>query len=164
MEHFNWSLFTRRIAVKATLPQKYAAWTTAEEIEKWFLSSAEFSDEQGCLIDRNQHILKGMNYTWRWYTYEPAETGSIMDTNGKDFLQFSFAGDCLVTVKLCELADHTIVESTQSNIPEDENSKQSIRLGCDTGWCFYLVNLKSVYEGGLDLRNKNEAFKQVVNS
>ncbi len=164
MNDFDWTSFTRRIAVKTTLPQMYDAWTTATEIEKWFLSSAEFSDEQKCLIDRGQHILKGMNYKWKWYTYEPAETGSIMDANGKDLLKFSFAGNCLVTVNLTEQEDHVMVDLTQSNIPEDENSKQNIRLGCDSGWSFYLINLKSVYEGGLDLRNKNAAFKRVVNS
>jgi hypothetical protein len=32
------------------------------------------------------------------------------------------------------------------------------------GWVFYLANLKSFPEGGIDLRNKNEKLKSVINS
>ena len=164
MINFDWTSFTRRIAVKATMPQIYDAWTTAIEIEKWFLSSAIFFDEQEFIVDRVKNINKGQQYKWSWYNYEQAETGNIVEANGKDLLKFSFSGNCLVTVKLTEQDDHVMVDLMQSNIPVDENSKQIIRLGCDAGWCFYLINLKSVYEGGLDLRNKNKAFKWVVNS
>jgi hypothetical protein len=55
-----------------------------------------------------------------------------------------------------------IVELTQKDIPTDDASKQNIRLGCHTGWSFFLVNLKSVYEGGLDLRNKDSNFKGMI--
>ncbi len=57
-----------------------------------------------------------------------------------------------------------MVELTQKNIPTDDESKQDIRLGCDSGWSFFLVNLKSIYEGGLDLRNKNADLKRMINS
>ena len=56
-----------------------------------------------------------------------------------------------------------LVNLTQKNIPTDDFSKINIRLGCDSGWSFFLVNLKSVYEGGLDLREKNERQKGMVN-
>ncbi|RZK15239.1 MAG: SRPBCC domain-containing protein, partial [Pedobacter sp.] len=55
-------------------------------------------------------------------------------------------------------------ELTQKNIPTDENSKRNIRLGCHNGWSFYLINLKSVFEGGLDLRNKDNRFKPMLNN
>ncbi|MNF09593.1 hypothetical protein D3C80_2102910 [compost metagenome] len=58
----------------------------------------------------------------------------------------------------------TVVEITQSEIPTDERSKVYYHLGCSEGWTFYLANLKSVAEGGLDLRNKNEKIKRVVSS
>ncbi len=58
----------------------------------------------------------------------------------------------------------TIVTLYQKNIPADDDSKIGVRLGCDTGWSFYLVNLKSVYEGGLDLRNKDQKLKSMINN
>jgi hypothetical protein len=164
MKDFDWTTFTRKIAVKAKLPDIYNAWTKATEIEKWFLSKAVFIDTNKKPISNDQSIEKGFTYEWNWYLYEVTERGKITNANGKDFIQFTFAGECLVDIKLSTQDNYVIVELTQKNIPTDENSKQGIRLGCDTGWSFYLVNLKSVYEGGLDLRNKNTGFKGMVNS
>ncbi len=128
----------------------YNAWTSTAEIEKWFLEKAEFYNED--------------EYKWTWFLYEETETGKITQANGKDLFEFTFAGDCLVTIKLTSENEHTVVTLTQHNIPTDDSSKRNIRLGCHGGWSFYLVNLKSVYEGGLDLRNKDNRFKPMLNN
>ncbi|MCZ2356455.1 MAG: SRPBCC domain-containing protein [Bacteroidia bacterium] len=164
MEHFNWTTFTKRIAVKSTISDIYNAWTKAVEIEKWFLSKAVYFDTDNKTVSATENIKSGQTYEWSWYAQDFTETGKIIHTNEKDFIQFLFAGECIVEVKLSEKDGFVIVELTQSNIPTDDNSKQNIRLGCDSGWSFYLVNLKSVYEGGLDLRNKNTDFKAMVNN
>lgn len=163
MTNFDWTSFTRKIAIKATLSDIYNAWTKTSEIEKWFLSKAVFMDGSKKPIDKDQSIGKGFSYEWNWFLYDVTEKGKIMDANGKDFIQFTFAGECLVDIKLSSQDNLVIVELTQKNIPTDDKSKQNIRLGCDAGWSFYLVNLKSVYEGGLDLRNKEIRVKGAVN-
>lgn len=164
MENFDWTRFTIRIAIKAKLADIYNAWTKASEIEKWFLNDASFTDENEVLLDKNQHALKGDRYRWTWYLYHDIETGKVTEANGLDYFQFTFAGDCFVDIKLYEEFEYTILELTQKNIPEDDHSKRNIRLGCHNGWSFYLVNLKSVYEGGLDLRNKDNRFKPMLNN
>ena len=70
----------------------------------------------------------------------------------------------MVDIKLKTINEYVIVELTQKNIPTDNQSKQGIRLGCEAGWSFFLVNLKSVYEGGLDLRNKDSSLKGMINN
>jgi len=164
MENFDWTKFTLKIAIKAKLEDIYNAWTQANEIEKWFLSDAEFSDENKVLLNKAQNALPGDQYKWSWYLYDEIEYGKITEANGKDFFQFTFAGACLVDINLKEEFDYVIVELTQKNIPTDENAKRNIRLGCHSGWSFYLINLKSVYEGGLDLRNKDNRFKPMLNN
>lgn len=164
MKNFNWNTFTKRIAVKSTISRIYDAWTKPGEIEKWFLSKAVYFDPDKRLIPASENTSSGQTYEWRWYAQDFTETGKILNVNNKDLIRFTFAGECIVEVKLSEDDGMTMVELTQSNIPADDDSKQNIRLGCDSGWAFYLVNLKSVYEGGLDLRNKNPAFKAVVNN
>jgi len=159
MENFDWTSFTKRIAIKAPLKQLYEAWTTASGIERWFLSAAEYRDSDGQMVPRTSLLTEGCAYTWKWYLYDVAENGKITAANGTDFLQFTFAGECLVDIRLTQQDEYVLVELRQHNIPTDERSKQDIRLGCATGWAFYLVNLKSVYEGGLDLRNKDERFR-----
>ncbi len=148
MENFDWTKFTRKIAIKSSLSTLYNAWATSSEIERWFLSNASYFDPNGKQLDSKTAV----------------EKGKITEANGTDYLQFTFAGNCLVDIQLTQEDGYVLVELTQKNIPTDENSKRNIRLGCHTGWSFYLVNLKSVYEGGLDLRNKNENTYPMVNN
>lgn len=164
MTNFDWTTFTRNIAVKAKLSDIYNAWTKASHIETWFLSNAIYLDTNKVPIGKDKPIEKGYTYEWNWFLFDITENGRITDANGKDFIQFTFAGECLVDVKLSMHDDYVIVELTQKNIPTDDNSKQGIRLGCDSGWSFFLVNLKSVYEGGLDLRNKDFNLKGMLNN
>ncbi len=37
-------------------------------------------------------------------------------------------------------------------------------IECGKGWTFYMTNLKSILEGGIDLRNKIESVKNVINA
>ncbi|TKC04643.1 SRPBCC domain-containing protein [Pedobacter polaris] len=164
MENFDWTSFTIKIAVKAKIEDLYRAWASSGEIEKWFLSEADYQDSNGKKIDKDQLTVTDNTYFWRWFLYEETESGKIIEANGKDTFAFTFAGNCVVTIKLTEENDHTIVNLNHSNIPTDDNSKRNIRLGCHNGWSFYLVNLKSVYEGGLDLRNKDNRFKPMLNN
>lgn len=164
MKNFDWTSFTIRILVKASLKDIYNAWTKSTEIEKWFLKEAVFTDDKGTIIGKDNPIQKDYSYEWIWYLYEDKATGKIKEANGSDFIQFTFEGECIVDVMLSVQKDYVLVELTQKNIPTDESSMQHIRLGCHNGWSFYLVNLKSVYEGGLDLRGKDPDFKPMLNS
>tara|TARA_R110002049_G_scaffold13550_2_gene58997 strand:- start:41 stop:535 length:495 start_codon:yes stop_codon:yes gene_type:complete len=164
MENFDWTQFTQKIPVKASMEQLYKAWTIPKEIERWFLSDAGFSSEEGNTINKNEAIKSGYSYTWQWFLWDGTEEGIIKNVNGRDHIQFTFAGDCIVDVNLEPYHDGIIVSLKQSNISLDEKSKRDVRLGCHNGWAFYMVNLKSVYEGGLDLRNKDTKLKAMLNS
>lgn len=164
MKNFDWTSFSLKILVKAPIGQVYNAWTQSKELEKWFLKKSNFSNRERQVIPKESHAESGYSYEWNKFLYEATERGRYLQVNGKDQLQFTFAGDCLVDVKLSEKEGATLVELSQKDIPTDELSKKEIRLDCQTGWSFYLVNLKSVCEGGLDLRNKNENTKPMVNN
>ena len=166
MENYDWSKFMRRINIKVPIQEIYDYWTTQEGMEKWFLRLGEFSNVEDLLKDRNTPIQKNDNYKWMWHGYsdELVETGRILEANGHDLLQFTFAGECIVTVKIYSEIDESIVEVIQENIPTDENSKVQYHLGCSNGWIFYLANLKSILEGGIDLRNKKMELIKMINS
>lgn len=164
MENFNWTEFTRKIPILASVETLYKAWTIPSEIERWFLKDAAFTNNEGKKRAKSSAIQKGDAYEWTWFQWDGIEKGSVISANGTDTLQFTFAGDCLVEISLEPFENETIVSLIQKNIPTIDKAKADIRLGCDRGWSFYLVNLKSVYEGGLDLRNKNTNIPAMVNS
>ena len=166
MNNYDWSRFVARINVKAPFEKLYWCWGTREGMEYWFLRLSEFKNPGGKLRTADEFVNRGDTYRWRWHGWpdEATEEGSILNANGKDSLKFSFgnAGNCTVTIK--EEEGENIVELAQDNIPTDEKGMHSWHLGCKTGWTFYLANLKSLMEGGIDLRNKNEKIQRVVNS
>jgi uncharacterized protein YndB with AHSA1/START domain len=164
MQNFNWSSFTKKISVNASLKTIYDAWTKSSELERWFLEKVTFYDDKSDLLDPYKNVTKGISYEWYWYLYEEPMRGRITNANGRDFLQFTFEGDCLVDIKLEEKEGTTVITLIHHNIPEDDKSKQYVRLGCSNGWTFYLTNLKSVFQGGLDLRNKDADLGVMINN
>lgn len=164
MENFNWTEFTKRIAITSDLSTVYNAWTISHELEKWFLSKAVFYNAFNQKIPDNDNVRSGCRYEWNWYSQNHFETGKILAANGVDFFEFSFAGNCKVQVSMRNYKHYVLVELTQKEIPLDNRSKENIRLGCAFGWIFYLINLKSVLETENDLRNKEVDLLGLVNN
>ncbi len=166
MANFDWSRFVVRITVNASPKDLYKSWATKKGMEQWFLRLSEYKKPDGSLRGANENVEKGDSYRWFWHGWsdDMVETGSILECNGKDQIKFKFgdAGDCIVNIK--NEQGENIVELIQEKIPTDEVGMKNYHLGCKTGWTFYLANLKSILEGGIDLRNKNENIKKVINS
>ncbi len=162
----DWSRFSLKINIKAPIDAIYHAWTTREMLELWFLRKAEFHTSTHTLRDAKGNIHAGDTYEWLWHGHpdNTVEKGKVLETNGIDRIKFSFTGGALVTVQIGEVAGENIVMLIQENIPTDEHGMVNYNLGCQTGWCFYLANLKSLLEGGIDLRNKNMLLTGVINS
>ena len=167
MNTYDWSRFTQRIHVKAPIEKLYAAFATRSGMESWFLRLCEYKHADGSLLANDDFITTGDIYTWLWHGYPDStdEKGEFLNANGKDELQFVFGKTGTVTVKISPAENGSnLVELTQKNIPTDDNGKSQYHVGCSTGWVFYLANLKSIMEGGIDLRNKNEKLQGVLNS
>lgn len=130
------------------------------------LRLAEYKKPDGSLRNDDESVETGDTFRWLWHGYgdDTVEHGEILEANGKDHFKFSFgkAGNC--TVKVYEEQGQTIVELVQDNIPEDEKGKEYYHIGCKTGWTFHFTNMKSILEGGMDLRNKDVNLKNVINS
>jgi len=166
MSNFDWSRFTVRINVKAPTEKLYWCWATKAGIEFWFLRKSDYRKSDGTLYNGDEFVKKGGKYSWWWYGYpdEVVEHGEILDCNGKDLFQFKFGDAGICTVKIYSEQNENIVELIQDHIPIDDKAKQNWHIGCKTGWTFYMANLKSMLEGGIDLRNKNEQLQNMLNA
>jgi len=134
----------------------YEAWATPAGLEKWFLRKADFFTIPRRLREPEEFILKEDVYEWYWYGWgdDSSEKGQILEANGTDLIKFTFAKDCIVTVEISSRNGISLVELTQENIPLENDPAKNLFVQCQTGWLFYMTNLKSIIEGGVDLRNK----------
>lgn len=160
----DWSNFTRRITVNQPAFAIYEAWALPSQIERWFLRTAEYVGFDGKPKDRDLAFEAGDAFLWCWHGYldDVNESGTVVEANGQDKFAFTFTHGCLVTVTIKEEHGETVIELTQSQIMDDPDRNSYI--DCSYGWTFFLANLKSVLEGGIDLRNKNVDIQNVVNS
>jgi len=159
----DWSQFTRRIAINADPKTLFEFWTSQTQLEKWFLSLATFLDRNQRVKNKTDQISAGDTYKWRWHGSDEIAEGEVLESNGLDKLKFTFLG-CIVDVKITTEHDEYIVNIIQSEIATDQSSRMNYYVECTRGWTFYLANLKSIAEGGIDLRNRNKSLKQVINS
>lgn len=158
--------FRKRINIRCTPQDVYNAWTTQTGLEQWFLRLAEFTSTAGKIRPSDSHVEKGDRYHWLWHGYpdDTFEKREVLEANGKDCFRFKFSGDCTVSVYARTEAGETVCELWQENIPPSDDPGKSLYNLCGEGWTFYLANLKSYLEGGIDLRNKNVALQEVINA
>ena len=163
-EHLNWSSFKLRVNINSANQIIYNKWSTQEGLESWFLRDAVFKDATGKQRAKNEKAQKGDTYEWRWYGYldEVTEKGTVIEANGTDKFSFTFSLKCPVAIQVYPEAGEMIVELTESGLPTDDKTKAGHFVGDSRGWIFYLTNLKSILEGGLDLRNKKLELRNVI--
>lgn len=153
-----WSKFKVTADVDTDVRSMYEVWATSEGLETWFLRKADFFAIAGRQREPQEFIKKEDTYTWHWHGFDDSivENGQVLEANGADFIKFTFTGGSIVSVSITAKLGVVIVELVQENIPEEADPEKNLYVQCQLGWTFYLANLKSVLEGGKDLRNKRK--------
>jgi uncharacterized protein YndB with AHSA1/START domain len=166
MSTIDWSRFTTRINIGAPKEAIYKAWATRDGIESWFVRLSEYKDKNGVERGAEETVIVGDTYKWLWFGYgdEAVEHGIVLELNNKDHIKLSFGKAGNVAVNIQEEDGECIVELTQDQVPTDEKGMYNFHVGCKAGWTFYLANMKSILEGGIDLRNKKKRLKEMLNS
>lgn len=138
---YNWSEFTLSVAIEAPVEKIFQMWTESDKLRKWFPADARMD------------LKKGGDYEWKW-TRGLKETGKILNFKKPSKLSFTFA-DSICDVSIRKNKRGSVVELHQYNIPVTEEHKSDTHLNCNNGWTFYLINLKTFLEYGIDLREKD---------
>jgi len=167
MTDYDWKKFEKRITLDSLKPMViYNAWATRDGIESWFLRESIYTKENGQERARGEQAEKGDKYRWLWHGYgdDTAETGEILEANGRDLFRFTFSGGCIVTVSIVKEQNENICSLVQEMPMPDVSEQRYFYIECGKGWTFYLANLKAVLQGGVDLRNRNVLIQKVVNA
>ncbi|MFN8278724.1 MAG: hypothetical protein U0V49_00420 [Saprospiraceae bacterium] len=159
MSNYDWSRFTVKQVVHAPDSQIHKLLSTPSGLETWFLRSAILKDPNGNVRLGHEAIQAMDRYVWQWHGYPDSvsEQGEFLTPEKDEIIRFKFGSAGIVHIRILHEHAETIIELQQTDIPIHEEAKVNWHLGCKTGWTFYLLNLKSVLEGGRDLRNKNQA-------
>src|SRR3569832_1190230 len=97
-----WKQFTRRIPIKAPPKAIYDAWSTQQGLESWFLCLAQFTNADGVIRSKTDHVQTGDQYKLLWHGYadDTVEEREVLAANGWDNIRFRFSGGCIVTVSI----------------------------------------------------------------
>ena len=162
MDPEEWKEFVQIIYVEAPIDTVYASLTTAKGMMGWSSMEAALTAGDGTEVAPGEPAVQGTKFQLIWHTGHE-EKGEFLEANGSDKLRDTFGEGIEVAFTLEEVEDGTtkvMLVQTQDR-SDDENLK--ILLGFKEGWGFYLTNLKSVLEGGLDLRDFTHDVEHRVN-
>ena len=123
----------------------FQALTDPKQLERWFPNRA---------ILRAQ---RGSRYYFRWNDTEGIWQGTITELIPGNRLEFTWQRpgreeETLVNIRLIPQGLETLVELTHSGFTSTDEMEKAIK-----DWVFYLENLKSVLEVGVDQRPNREA-------
>jgi uncharacterized protein YndB with AHSA1/START domain len=162
MDPEKWKHLVQRIDVRAPAESVYAAWATAEGLMGWFPMEAALMGGDGEELEPGASASAGDQFRFTWHTGH-TEEGEFLEARLAERLRFTFGEGIQVAVDLEPIDEGSVmVTLTQTQDRTDEENLK-ILLGFKEGWAFYLTNLKSVLEGGLDLRNHSLDTEDRVN-
>ena len=152
---FDWSRFLLKIAINVSPEKVFKAWTDGKIVSKWFSVKAEIEPK------KNGRIY------YEWLAGDKLEARIIeIVKNRKLVIPFGSKGE-IVEVKIKKHGRGSICELRQYNMKTGPKDRVNMHMGCKTGWTFFLTNLKSYLEHGIDLRSndKRRSYRQnFVNS
>ncbi len=165
----DWTQFELGIYVKSRPDEIFNLWSTGEGLAKWFLRNADFAPSDGrpakskkskpapfptqSARAESEQCRANDRYLWEWY-YDGGTSGEgwILDVRPPTRLHFTFGQEMEVDVSIRKQGAWCAVELRQFGIPDTPRGRWEMHLGCRVAWTFFLANLKSVAERGIDLR------------
>jgi len=159
----DWSGFTHRIYVGRAKEDLWSALATPGGIASWFTYQTTIVDKNGRRLAEDQFPSQGDSVHWEW-TEGTTEEARILEFEPVDRIKFSWYGDKgWVEFRVRENDGRNYVELEQRMEGDDAEFLQDVYVGCAEGWTFFLANLKSILEGGLDLREYRADMRGLIN-
>ncbi|MBM4098439.1 MAG: hypothetical protein FJ260_00565 [Planctomycetes bacterium] len=175
----DWLGFTQAVHLRAPAAAVWRAVATPEGMERWFLLRADASTADGRELPRDRALEPGARLRLTWPTVvdtdaagravpgEVSEGDEVLRAEPPQRLRISwYEGKGWVEFRIVPRPDGRVtVELEQRMHPTaDFRQLESAYVGCHAGWAFFLTNLKSVLEHGIDLREGIPDRRGLVNA
>lgn len=163
LDQYKWTDFRQIEYIKAPKGAVFEKWITSKNIVEWFVAEATYKYNGTMFRKPDEKVKPGDKYTWTFFQGIEME-GTILDIIDNEYLSFTFGKkepgseeDVIVEIFFsCDPPERTILELHQKNIADSEFGYVNYNLSCMIGWCYFLTNLRSVFESGYDLREKEK--------
>lgn len=133
-------------------------WATEAGITRWFIPECTFTSPDGAKLEQTTPVETDTKYKWIWAN--GIEEEGVFVFVSERALTFTFGAGTTVEVHLTSEGGRTQVELKQTSEVTDA---EEVYRDCTQGWTFYLTNLKSLLEGGIDLREFEPTREGLVN-
>ncbi|MDQ3194408.1 MAG: hypothetical protein M3P82_05345 [Bacteroidota bacterium] len=159
---FNMEHFVHGIYLNARAGNVFKYIATPSGIIKWFIGKAKYYYKDLNIRLGDEVIQKGDSYLWTWLNKDLELKGIVTETADNKLFQFTFSPLYIVTINLISEGSKTKVilnHEYQESAVKDEFDF----INCCACWVFFLTNLKSVIEHGIDLRETESVDDTLVN-
>ena len=138
---YDWTQFRLKILIAAPPSKLFAAWTNDRIVSKWFTVKTVIEPK------KNGRIY------FEWLGGDEMEAKVLGMTENRRF-HFPFGKhNEQVEISIKKAPGGSVCELHQFNIRTTPKDKVAMHMGCKEGWTFFLTNLKSFLEHGIDLRS-----------
>ena len=161
-DNFNKKEFSHGILLKADREKVFEYISTGSGLSKWFIGSADYFYNDKSIRLGNEIAKRGDSYLWKWLKKDLELKGFITESDGSSEFGFTFGASFFVKIKISESAGRTklvLRQCYQESAAENEFGF----INCCVCWVFFLTNLKSVIEHGIDLRETEAESEMLVN-
>jgi uncharacterized protein YndB with AHSA1/START domain len=162
LAQYKWTEFTQKEYIKASRKAVFEYWVIPKNIVRWFITEADYKNDQGVVRNPGERIQPGDCYMWQFFQGIELN-GKILEVIDEEYLSFTFGkkepgSDENVVVDIrffTDTVDRTRIELHQKNMADSEYGRVNYNMSCMIGWCYYLTNLRSLFESGYDLRERD---------
>jgi hypothetical protein len=162
-EDFTKERFLLKLPLYADRSRVFQLIATARGLECWFLGKVDFIRGQDGLLPDGSALQAGDDYSWTWQKGYSIR-GKVLDFADGERFEFSFGGPFTVHFRLNERAADKITELELVQRNSDPSPANEFGfLNCCVCWTFFLTNLKSVAEQGVDLRESEFFDESFIN-
>jgi uncharacterized protein YndB with AHSA1/START domain len=161
-ENFNENFFIRGVLIPLSIEEAYKLAATPEGMSKWFITGADFIAPDGNQRKRTELAQTGDKYEWNWGYKDFKVSGEVLEAEMNEFMKVSFGPSYTVTFSVEKFKDKTLFKIVQECVKGTEKDEMNY-INCYGCWTFFLNNMKSVIEGGVDLRESETELDELVN-
>jgi len=154
-ESYDWTQFRVSMIYRAPLPAVFGAWATPAGLESFFIAEGDHRGPDAKRRAGGEIVTRGDTYHWRWL-HGIDLPGEVLAVEPDRSVAYTFGSDMRIDVSFAERSGAIEVCVHQTGCATEDPDRAWQHLNCRSCWVYFLTNLKSVLEHGIDLRDRDQ--------